>query len=182
MIQTVVNDTREKMETALKALQNELGNIRTGRANLAVLDGVRVDYYGTLTPLKQVASLAVPEARLITIQPWEANLIPQIEKAILEANIGLTPASDGKIVRLPIPKLTEERRRDIVKQVKHIGEEARVAVRLVRRDANDGLKKLKDISEDEVKRTQDSVQKMTDDYVAKIDGITAKKEVDVMTV
>jgi ribosome recycling factor len=185
MSQETVNHAKEKMEASLKALQNELGKLRTGRASLAVLDNIRVDYYGTPTPINQVASLAIPEARLITVQPWESNLIPAIEKAILEANIGLTPASDGKIVRLPVPKLTEDRRKDIVKQVKTMGEEARVSIRHVRRDAMDVLKKLKSdskISEDEQKRTQDSVQKITDEYIAKVDGILAKKEEDIMTV
>lgn len=185
MLQNVLNTTKDKMESSLKALQNELGKLRTGRASLAVLDGIRVDYYGTPTPLNQVASLAVPEARLITVQPWESNLIPAIEKAILEANIGLTPASDGKIVRLPIPKLTEERRKDIVKQVKGLGEEAKVAVRHVRKDAMDQIKKLKSdskITEDEQKRVEKDVQKITDDYITKVDGILSKKEEDIMTV
>jgi ribosome recycling factor len=185
MLQTVLNTTKDKMEASLKSLQNELGKLRTGRASLAVLDGIRVDYYGTPTPINQVASLAVPEARLITVQPWETNLIPAIEKAILEANLGLTPASDGKIVRLPIPKLTEERRKDIVKQVKGFGEEAKVGVRHVRKDAMDQIKKLKSdskITEDEQKRGEKDVQKITDDYVAKVDGILVKKEEDIMTV
>ena len=185
MSQNVINDTKEKMEAGLKALQVELGKIRTGRASLAVLDGIRVDYYGTKTPLAQVASLSVPEARLIAVQPWESNLIPAIEKAILESNIGLNPSSDGKVIRLPIPKLTEERRKDIVKQVKSTGEEARVALRHIRREANDLLKKMKadaQISEDDMKRTQDTVQKITDEYVSKVDVMVVKKEEDIMTV
>lgn len=185
MLQEVINQTKERMDAALKALQNELGKLRTGRASLALVDGIKVDYYGTKTPLNQVASLAVPEARLITVQPWESNLIPAIEKAILEANIGLTPSSDGKLVRLPIPKLTEDRRKDIVKQVKTIGEESRVAVRHIRRDANDAIKKLKadsQITEDEQKRSEVQVQKLTDEIIVKVDGIVAKKEEDIMTV
>lgn len=185
MLQAVLNTAKDKMEASLKSLQNELGKLRTGRASLAVLDGIRVDYYGTPTPINQVASLAVPEARLITVQPWETNLIPAIEKAILEANLGLTPASDGKIVRLPIPKLTEERRKEIVKQVKGFGEEAKVAIRHVRKEAMDQIKKLKSdskVTEDDQKRCEKDVQKITDDYVVKVDGILVKKEEDIMTV
>lgn len=185
MLQDVINQSKDKMEASLKALQNELSKLRTGRASLSLLDGIKVDYYGTKTPLNQVASLAVPEARLITVQPWESNLIPAIEKAIQEANLGLNPASDGKILRLPIPKLTEDRRKDLVKQLKGVGEESRVAVRHVRRDANEAIKKLKadsKITEDEQKRGETQIQKLTDEYTAKIDGIIAKKETDIMTV
>lgn len=173
------------MDKGIAALQSELAKVRTGRASLHVLDGIRVNYYGAPTPVNQVASLSIPEARLIVIQPWESHLIPEIEKAILEANIGLTPSNDGKVLRLSIPKLTEERRRDIVKQVKNLGEEARVAVRMVRRDANEEIKKLKNsssISEDDMKKSQDQVQKLTDKYVEDIDKIVASKEQDIMTV
>lgn len=185
MLQDVINQSKDKMEGSIKALQNELSKLRTGRASLSLLDGIKVDYYGTRTPLNQVASLAVPEARLITVQPWESNLIPAIEKAIQEANLGLNPASDGKILRLPIPKLTEDRRKDLVKQLKGAGEDSRVAVRHVRRDANEAIKKLKTdskITEDEQKRGETQIQKLTDEYIAKIDGIIAKKEEDIMTV
>lgn len=185
MVEETMKQAEEKMDNSVKSLQVELGKLRTGRASLSILDGIKVDYYGTKTPLNQVASLAVPEPRLITIQPWEPPLIPEIEKAILQANIGLTPSNDGKIIRLPVPKLTEERRKEIVKQVKNIGEDARVSVRHARRDANEAVKKLKNdsvISEDDMKRYQDQVQKMTDEHVKKIDEILEKKEKDIMTV
>lgn len=183
--QAIIASAQQKMDKNVAALQVELGKLRTGRASLNVLDGIRVDYYGTPTPLNQVASLSIPEARLIVVQPWESHLIPSIEKSILEANIGLTPSNDGKVVRLSIPKLTEERRKDIVKQVKSIGEDARVAVRHVRRDANEDIKKLKNnsaISEDEMKKSQDRIQKLTDEHIEKIDKILVAKEQDIMTV
>lgn len=185
MIQEILSDAKEKMQKRVTSLQTELGKLRTGRASLNVLDGVKVDYYGTPTPVNQVATLAVPEARLITIQPWEAHIIPDIEKAILQANLGLTPSNDGKVIRLSIPKLTEERRKDIVKQIKGIGEEARISVRHTRRDANEYIKKLEkdsQISEDELKKSQDQVQKITDEYIKQIDDILVKKEKDIMTV
>jgi ribosome recycling factor len=182
---SVFSQADEHMNKALQALQNDLGKLRTGRASPAMLDGIRVDYYGTATPLNQVATVGVPEARLITVQPWEATLIPEIEKSILEANIGLTPSNDGKIVRLPVPKLTEERRKDIVKQIKAHAEEARVSVRHARRDANEVLKKLQkdgDITEDDLKKSQDRVQKLTDDHIAKVDQVIENKEKDIMTI
>lgn len=185
MSEEFLNQTKAKMEKAISALQTELSKIRTGRASTALLDGIRINYYGNPTPLNQVATLATPEGRLITIQPWESHLIPEIEKAVLEANLGMTPSNDGKIVRLPIPKLTEERRKEIVKQIKAIGEETRISVRQVRRDANEIVKKQKadsQISEDEMKRRQDQVQKLTDDFTKKIDQIVEKKEKDIMTV
>lgn len=184
MADTVLKETTDKMEKALVALQNTVAKLRTGRASLAVLDGIKVEYYGTLSPLNQVAKLAVPEPRLITIQPWEGHLIPQIEKAIEKANIGLNPASDGKIIRLPIPQLTEERRKDIVKQLKTVGEEARVAMRQARKEAMDALKHMekdKKLSEDDLKRNSERVQKLTDDYSAKVEKIIANKEKDIMT-
>ncbi len=182
--ENVMAETKEKMEKALSSLQHNLGKLRTGRASLAILDGIKVDYYGTPTPLNQVASLSIPEPRLIVVQPWEAHLIPAIEKSIEKANIGLNPNNDGKVVRLPIPQLTEDRRKEIVKNLKAMAEESRVAVRQARKEANDLIKKLKDagISEDEQKRTADSVQKVTDDYIAKIDGVAQTKEKDIMTV
>lgn len=184
-MEKIKTQAKEKMEKSLVALQNELSKLRTGRASLSILDNVRVSYYGTPTPLNQVATVSTPEPRLIAIQPWEAHLIGEIEKSILNANIGLTPTNDGKIVRLPIPALTEERRKDLVKQVKAKGEECKVAVRQVRREANDELKKMekdKLISEDDNKRAQDEVQKITDGYVAKIDQILTSKEKDILTV
>lgn len=183
--QAVITQSQQKMEKSLTALQGELSKQRTGRASLNVLDGIRVNYYGAVTPVNQVASLSVPEARLIVIQPWESHLIPEIEKAILEANIGLTPTNDGKVVRLNIPKLTEERRRDIVKQIKTLGEDAKVTIRHARRDANEEIKQLKNnsqIAEDEMKKSQDRIQKLTDEYVDKIDRVIDSKEQDIMTV
>lgn len=182
MITEVVNQTKAKMDAALSALKNNLTKLRTGRASLSMLDGIKVSYYGVPTPLNQVASLAVPEPRLIAIQPWETNIIPEIEKAILNANIGLTPASDGKVVRLPIPQLTEERRKDIVKSLKTMCEEARIAVRQIRRIANEDLKKRDKVSEDEVKKTETAVQKLTDETITQVDKIMAEKEKDIMKV
>lgn len=182
---TIKTMAKEKMDKSLLALQNELGKLRTGRASLAVLDNIRVSYYGNPTPLNQVATLSTPEPRLIAIQPWETHLIPEIEKSILNANIGLTPVNDGKIVRLPIPALNEERRKDLVKQAKAKGEESRVAVRQVRRECNEELKKLekaKTLSEDDAKRALDDIQKLTDDTIQKIDQILAAKEKDILTV
>lgn len=184
-IQEATNQAKDKMEKSIVSLQQNLAKLRTGRASLAVLDGIKIDYYGTLSPLNQVASLAIPEPRLITIQPWETNLLQTIEKAIEKANIGLTPNNDGKIIRLPIPQLTEERRKEIVKSLKVMVEEARVAVRHVRRDANEVLKKLqKDskITEDELKKGTDQIQKMTDDTISKVDKIAENKEQDIMKV
>lgn len=183
MIDLILDESRDKMSKSVAALQNELQKVRTGRASLSLFDSVKVDYYGTLTPLNQMASLSIPESRLITIQPWDATQIKEIEKAILKANLGLTPSSDGKIIRISIPPLTEERRKDIVKQVQKISEEHKVAVRNIRRDANEGLKNLKkdgDISEDDMFKGQDQVQKLTDDHIAKIDGICKTKEKEVL--
>jgi ribosome recycling factor len=177
----------EKMTKALDALRKEFATLRTGRASLGMLDGIVVDYYGTPTPLSQVANLAVPDPRQITIQPWEAKLLGEIEKAILKSDIGLTPSNDGKIIRLSIPMLTEERRHQIVKHAKKLAEDARVAVRNIRRDVNDEIKKKskdKDVhvSEDETKKMQDEIQKTTDAYVRKIDEFLAHKEKEIMTV
>lgn len=185
MLDGVLKETKLMMDGALTAMQGHIGRLRTGRASLTMLDGIKVDYYGTLSPLNQIATLAVPEPRLITIQPWEANLIPAIEKAIEKANIGLNPSSDGKLIRLPIPQLTEERRKDIVKHLKSYGEECRVSVRQARKEANDSLKKFqKDsiISEDEFHKGCDSIQKLTDEYIEKVDKILANKEKDILTV
>ncbi len=178
-------DVREKMDQALEHLRRELTKVRTGRASLTILDGLQVNYYDTPTPLAQVASLSVPEPRLITIQPWDATLIPEIEKAIAVSNLGLNPSNDGKIIRLAVPPLTEDRRKDLVKGVKKFGEDAKVGVRNVRRDANEESKKrLKEsqISEDDQRRAQEEVQKITDEFVAKIDEIVHKKEAEVMEV
>lgn len=185
MIAEVKAKTSAGMIKALESFRNDLRKVRTGRASLALLDDIRVDYYGTPTPLNQVGALAVPEPRLITIQPWEKNLAGEIEKAILKADLGLNPSSDGQLIRLVFPPLTEERRKEMVKQVKRLGEEAKIAIRTVRREANDNLKKLekdKEITEDELKRGEKEVQDVTDDYVARVDKIIVDKEKDLMEI
>lgn len=176
-----LSDTKARMQKALQTLRDELSKTRTGRASLGVLDGIKVDYYGALTPLNQVAALGTPDARLITIQPWEATLIPEIEKAILKSGIGLNPVNDGKLIRLPIPALTEERRKDIVKNLKKNGEDCKVAIRNVRRDANEALKAA-DLTEDALKKAQNDVQKLTDDFAKQADDAIAHKEKEIMTV
>jgi ribosome recycling factor len=175
----------EKIETTQDHLRAELAGIRTGRASLALLDGIKVDYYGTPTPVKQVASLATPESRLITVQPWEPNLIGEIERAIQTSDLGITPTNDGKIIRLAIPPLSEERRKDLVKLAKKLGEETKVTIRNVRRDTNEELKKLHKeakISEDELRKNQDEVQKFTDQGIQRIDEIIKKKEAEILEV
>lgn len=185
MINDIINDVKIKMDKAIEALRFELSKVRTGRASLSILDDIRVDYYGQPAPLNQVATLAVPDARLITIQPWEANMVPVVEKAILKSNLGLTPAHDGKLIRLPIPPLTEERRRDLVKYVKKLGEDCKIAIRNIRRDSNEACKKLEKsehVSEDESKRGEREIQKLTDDHIKIIDDTNAHKEKEIMTV
>ncbi len=184
-----MKETIQKFEqaniAAIKALKEQLGKVRTGRANVSALDGVMVDYYGTPTPIKQVANLSTPDARTIQVQAWEGSLLPAIEKAIIGANLGLTPMNDGKLIRVPIPQLTEERRKDLVKQCKKMGEEGKVNVRNQRRDANEALKKQekdKVISEDENKRAQEEVQKKTDLAIAEIDKILGEKEKEILTI
>ncbi|MCO5141958.1 MAG: ribosome recycling factor [Oligoflexia bacterium] len=184
-----MKDIIEKFEQAntqaLKALKEHLSKVRTGRANVILLDGIMVDYYGTPTPIKQVANLSTPDARTIQVQAWETSLLPAIEKAIIGSNIGLTPMNDGKLIRVPVPPLTEERRKDLVKQCKKMAEETKVSVRNNRRDANDALKKLeKDggLSEDESKRVQDDIQKRTDLSVTEVDKILAEKEKEILTI
>ena len=175
----------DKMEKSLSNLQEEYVSIRAGRANPHILDKIQVDYYGTPSSLQSVANISVPEARMIQIQPWEASLIKDIEKAILASDIGLTPANDGKVIRLVFPELTEDRRKELVKDVKKKGENAKVAVRNVRRDANDTIKKenkANEISEDEQKQLEDKIQKLTDKFVAKIDDAVEAKSAEVMTV
>ena len=177
----------EKMHKAHEVLKKEFAAIRTGRASLGILEGLSVDYYGTPTPLNQVANLAVPDARTITIQPWEAKMLGAIEKTILASDVGITPSNDGKIIRLSIPPLTEERRQQIVKHAKKLAEDTRVAIRNVRHDAINELKrkgKEKDahISEDEIKKLQDEVQKITDSNIKRIDELLAHKEKEIMTV
>ena len=181
----VVKELKARIEKTLEDLRKDLSRIRTGRANLSLLDGIRVNYYGTSTPLSGVASLSVPEPRLITVKPWDRSQLKQIEKAITEANIGINPMNDGEIIRLPIPPLTEERRKEIAKQVRQRGEDHKVAVRNERRDANEKLKELlkkKSISEDDLKRATEKVQKETDQGVVKIDDIVQKKGKEVMEV
>lgn len=183
MIEEIKDEASDKMGKTIGALQGELKKIRTGRASLNIFDDVRLDYYGAMTPLNQMATLAIPESRLITIQPWDASVIKDIEKAILKSNLGLTPTSDGKIIRIAIPPLTEDRRKEIVRQVSRTCEEYRVAVRNVRRDANDMLKDLKkegEASEDDVFKAQDQIQKITDEHIKQIDEMYREKEKEVL--
>lgn len=181
----ILKDARARMKKAVDLLRGELAKMRTGRASLSILDDIRVDYYGNPTPLNHVATLGAPDARLITIQPWEPNLISVIEKAIQKSDLGLNPTNDGKIIRLPIPPLTEDRRKELVRHLKKHGEEAKVAVRNIRRDANDHLKRLEKeqhVSEDDIKKAETDCQKFTDDSIKEIDDIVAKKEREIMTV
>ena len=183
MIADIYDDTKERMGKTISALENELKRVRTGRASLSLLDGIRVDYYGTPTPLNQMATLAVPESRLITIQPWDASVLKDIEKAVLKSDLGLTPSNDGKIIRLSIPPLTEDRRKELVKVVHKMCEEHKVAARNIRRDSNDLLKTLKkdgDISEDDAFKAQDEVQKITDQFIKNIDDIYKEKEKEIL--
>ncbi|MEK6202240.1 MAG: ribosome recycling factor [Desulfobulbaceae bacterium] len=183
MIADIHEDTTDRMGKTITALENELKRIRTGRASLSLLDAIRVDYYGTVTPLDQMATLAVPESRLITIQPWDASVLKDIEKAILKSDLGLTPSNDGKIIRLAIPPLTEERRKELVKVVHKMCEEHKVAARNIRRDSNDLLKSLKkdgDISEDDAFKAQDETQKITNQFINKIDEVYKEKEKEIL--
>jgi ribosome recycling factor len=185
MINDVIKDVQHRMHGAIEALHREFKSLRTGRANAAMLDTVTVDYYGTPTPIAQVASIKVPEASLIVAEPWDKTMVGAIEKAIRNADLGLNPANDGKIVRIPVPQLTEERRKELVKKAHHVSEEARTAIRQVRRDGNDKLKKmLKDheISEDDEKRGLDEIQKMTDKHIDEVGNILKHKETDIMAV
>jgi ribosome recycling factor len=183
MTEKVYQETRDKMEKALEALKKELNRVRTGRATPAILDGIRVTYYGSPVPLNQVASVAVPDSRQITIQPWDLKAIGDIEKAILKSELGLNPINDGKIIRINIPSLTEERRRDLVKVTKKMTEEARVASRNIRRESNEALKSLKKdkvISEDDLFKSQDEVQKITKETIERVDKIGEEKEKEIM--
>jgi ribosome recycling factor len=175
----------DKMQGAITVLKKDFGAIRTGRASLALLDGLQVEYYGTPTPLQQVASLSVPESTTIMIQPWEQKIIADIERAIQKSDLGLTPTNDGKVIRISIPPLTEERRKDLVKVVKKRAEEGKIAIRNIRRDGNEQLKSLqknKEMSEDELKKSLDEVQKITDTYVNKVDEVLLHKEKEIMEV
>lgn len=175
----------DKMVKSVASLDRDFAKLRTGRATTALVDGIKADYYGTLTPISQMASVAVPDSRTITIQPWDKGGMAAVEKAILKSDLGLTPINDGKIIRINIPPLTEERRRDLVKVARKYGEDAKVAVRGVRREANDNLKKAekdKEITEDAMKRASDDVQKLTDKYVGEIDTRCAAKEKEIMDI
>ena len=182
--QSVMKDVETKMTSALEARGRELATVRTGRASAGLLDGIRVDYYGTPTPVNQMASISVPDARTIVIQPWEASQLKAIEKAIMTSDLGLTPVNDGKIVRLAIPSPTEERRKQLAKTVHKIAEESRVVVRNLRREANDRLKAMakdKKVSEDEERRSHDQIQKTTDRFIAKVDELLKKKEQEILS-
>ena len=174
-----------RMEAALEHLKIELGGIRSGRASLTLLDGIKVDYYGTPTPLKQVATLAVPESRLLTVQPWEPPLLKEIERALLASGLGLTPSNDGKMIRIPIPPLSEERRRELIKLCKKHGEETKVHLRNIRREGNEELKRLQKeskLTEDDLRKAEAEVQKLTDQHVQKVDQILQKKEEEILEV
>lgn len=184
-VQDVIKETGPKMDGVVEDFKRKLSNVRTGRATVGLLDAVHVDYYGTQTPLSQMASIAVPEPQMMTVQPWDATAMGAIEKAIIAANLGLTPSNDGKVIRLTIPALTEERRKQFAKQVHEIAEEHRIAVRNVRHASNDSLKKMlkeKTISEDEERGGLDDVQKLTNTYIAKIDELGKNKEHEIMSV
>jgi ribosome recycling factor len=175
----------EKMDKTIESLKHDLGSIRTGRASLAIFDGLMVDYFGTPTPLTHVATLSVPESRLITIQPWDPKIISEIERAIQKSELGLNPGNDGKIIRVAIPTLTEERRKELVKVVHKRGEEAKISLRSIRRDGNDEMKQIEKeehLSEDETKRAAEEIQKLTDSYIKKVDETVAHKEEEVMEV
>ena len=185
MIQDVIKDVQHRMHGAIEALHREFKTLRTGRANVSMLDGITIEYYGTPTPLAQVASLKVPEPSLIVAEPWDKTMVGAIEKAIRNSDLGLNPANDGKVVRIPIPQLTEERRKDLVKRAHHMAEESRTAIRQVRRDGNDKLKKMlkgHEISEDDEKRALDEIQKMTDKHIDEIGSHLKHKEQDIMAV
>jgi ribosome recycling factor len=186
MLEEIIEEVKDSMEKAIESLRKDLASIRTGRASTAMLDNVRVEYYGNLTPLNQMASISVPEPRLLTVKPWEANQIPEIEKAIVaDKSLGLNPSNDGALIRLPIPELTEERRIEITKVARARSEDGRVAIRHARRDGIDLLQQAQkdgDISEDESRIAQDSVQKVTDEFVHRVDDIVKNKEEEIMEI
>jgi len=185
MIDDFVSDATRRMDKSVEAASHEFNTVRTGRASAALLDRIQVDYYGTPTPLQQLATINVPEPRMITVQPYDPGSIKAIERSILESDLGLTPSNDGKVIRLPIPQLTEERRKELVKVVRHLAEEGRVAVRNVRRDVMHDLKELVkngDVGDDEERRAEDRVQKLTDEHVAKIEDLLKRKEAEIMEV
>ncbi|MDX9707356.1 MAG: ribosome recycling factor [Azospira sp.] len=185
MIADIKKNTESKMQKSLEALKSDLAKVRTGRAHTGLLDHIQVEYYGSLVPLSQVANVTLVDARTIGVQPWEKPMVAKVEKAIRDSDLGLNPATQGELIRVPMPALTEERRRELTKVVKHEGENAKVAVRNLRRDANNTLKdgvKAKTISEDDERRAQDEIQKLTDRYVAEIDKMLAQKESELMAV
>jgi ribosome recycling factor len=185
MIADIKKNTESKMQKSLEALKNDLAKVRTGRAHTGLLDHIQVEYYGSMVPLSQIANVTLVDARTIGVQPWEKPMVAKVEKAIRDSDLGLNPATQGELIRVPMPALTEERRKELTKVVKHEGENAKVAVRNLRRDANTHLKdgvKSKDISEDDERRTQDDIQKLTDKYVAEIDKMLAQKESELMAV
>ena len=185
MINDVIKDVQHRMHGAIEALHREFKSLRTGRANAAMLDSVTVDYYGTPTPIAQVASLKVPEASMIVAEPWDKSMVSAIEKAIRNADLGLNPANDGKVVRIPVPQLTEERRKELVKRAHHLAEESRTAIRQVRRDGNEKLKKMlkgHEISEDDEKRALEEIQKLTDKHIDEVANVLKHKEADIMAV
>ena len=185
MIAELRKSTEQRMQKSLEALKSDLGKVRTGRAHTGILDHVQVDYYGSMMPINQVANITLIDARTIGVQPWEKPMVAKVEKAIRDADLGLNPATQGDVIRVPMPALTEERRRDLIKMVKHEGENAKVAIRNQRRDANNHLKealKKKEVAEDDERRTEDDIQKLTDKYVAEVDKLLADKEKDLMAV
>ena len=185
MIKSLHKETKEKMDMAIEAISHEFGSIRTGRASASILDGIKVDYYNTLTPLNQMATISVPEPRLIVIQPWDPSALANMEKAILKSDLGLNPSNDGKVIRLAIPMLTEERRKQLVKVVKNMAEESRISIRNARRDGNEKLKKMekdKEITEDDYHNGLKEIQTLTDDFIAKVDELLSRKEKEIMEV
>jgi len=185
MPKQVMDQTKEKMNKAIQSYSRELASIRAGRANAALLDRITVDYYGAPTPVNQLAGISVPEARLLVIQPYDKTILGEIEKAILKSDIGLNPSNDGSVIRLSIPMLTEERRKELVKNVKKEAEEAKIAIRNIRRDGNDDLKKLEkngDITEDALRGYGEDIQKLTDEFIAKVDALTKEKEKEILEV
>ncbi len=185
MINDIKQSAEQKMHKSLEVLKADLGKVRTGRAHTGILDHVQVDYYGSMLPINQVANITLADARTITVQPWEKSMIAKVEKAIRDADLGLNPATNGDLIRVPMPMLTEERRKDLIKLVRGESEAAKVSIRNVRRDANDALKKLlkdKEIGEDEERRAQDDIQKITDKHIAEVDKLLQAKETDLMAV
>jgi ribosome recycling factor len=185
MTDAIFKILKDKMDKSIDALHRDIAKLRTGRASLSMLEGIRVDYFGTPTPINQLASMSIPESRLITIQPWDAGVLSAIEKAVMNSDIGLTPTNDGKLIRISIPQLTGERRKEIVKTAKKITEECKVAIRNNRRDANEDIKKLekdKTISQDDLKKNQTKIQEITDKYIERVDDILKHKEKEIMEV